>query len=110
VRDKGHQGGRTLTVLLALAANFGVGVLKLIAGLITGSGALLSEASHSVGDCATEVLLLLALRRSERPADRIHPFGYGKERYFWSLLAAGAIYHADRLGTSTPLHSSRLCR
>jgi Co/Zn/Cd efflux system component len=57
VRDKGHQGGRTLTVLLALAANFGVGVLKLIAGLITGSGALLFEAAHSVGDCATEVLL-----------------------------------------------------
>lgn len=90
--DEGHQGGRTLTVLLALAANFGVGVLKLIAGLITGSGALMSEAAHSVGDCATELLLLLALRRSERPADRIHPFGYGKERYFWSLLAAGAIF------------------
>lgn len=82
----------TFTVLLALAANLAVGVLKLIAGLISGSGALLSEAAHSVGDSTTEVLLLVALRRSDRPADRRHPFGYGKERYFWSLLAAGAIF------------------
>lgn len=82
----------TLTVLLALGANLAVGVLKLIAGLITGSGALLSEAAHSVGDSTTEVLLLVALRRSDRAADRRHPFGYGKERYFWSLLAAGGIF------------------
>lgn len=90
-----EQGGKqegTLTVLLALAANLGVGALKLAAGLISGSGALLSEAAHSVGDSATEILLLVALRRSDRPADRVHPFGYGKERYFWSLLAAGAIF------------------
>jgi cation diffusion facilitator family transporter len=85
-------GERTLTVVLALAANLAVGVLKLAAGLITGSGALLSEAAHSAGDSTTEVLLLVAQRRSGRPADRRHPFGYGKERYFWSLLAAGAIF------------------
>src|SRR5579875_443461 len=92
-RDQKSGGGeRLLTVLLALAANFGVGVLKLIAGLITGSSALLSEAAHSVGDCTTELLLLVALRRSDRPADREHPFGYGKDRYFWSLIAAGAIF------------------
>lgn len=88
-----HQGGeRNVTVLLALAANIAVGVLKLGAGLLTGSGALLSEAAHSVGDSTTEVLLLVATHRSGRPADRKHPFGYGKERYFWSLLAAGAIF------------------
>jgi cation diffusion facilitator family transporter len=80
-----------MTVLLALGANVGVGLLKLAAGLITGSGALLSEAAHSAGDSSTELLLLTALRRSDRPADRVHPFGYGKERYFWSLLAAVAI-------------------
>ena len=66
-------------------------MLKLIAGLLTGSGALLSEAAHSAGDSSTELLLLTALRRSDRPADREHPFGYGKERYFWSLLAAVTI-------------------
>ncbi|OLB79389.1 MAG: cation transporter [Actinobacteria bacterium 13_2_20CM_2_71_6] len=80
-----------LTVVLALAANVGIAVLKALAGLFTGSAALLSEAAHSVGDSVTEVLLLAALRRSQRPADKRHPFGYGKERYFWSLLAAVGI-------------------
>ncbi|MBV9593449.1 MAG: cation diffusion facilitator family transporter [Actinobacteria bacterium] len=81
-----------VTVALALGANIAVGVLKLAAGLISGSGALLSEAAHSAGDTSTEVLLLVALRRSSQPADRRHPFGYGKARYFWSLLAAVAIF------------------
>lgn len=91
--EPGKKGGeRSITVLLALGANIAVGALKLAAGLITGSAALLSEAAHSVGDSTTEILLLVALRRSGRPADRKHPFGYGKERYFWSLLAAGAIF------------------
>jgi cation diffusion facilitator family transporter len=81
-----------LTVLLALGANVGVGLLKLAAGLITGSAALLSEAAHSAGDSATEMLLLVAQRRSRKPADSFHPFGYGKERYFWSMLAAVAIF------------------
>jgi cation diffusion facilitator family transporter len=79
-------------VLIALAANAGVAILKLVAGLLTGSGALLSEAAHSAGDTSTELLLLTANRRSGRAADRRHPFGYGKERYFWSLLAAVAIF------------------
>lgn len=82
----------TFTVVLALLANVGVAILKFAAGFISGSSALLSEAAHSVGDCTTEVLLLVSLRRSDRPADRKHPFGYGKERYFWSLLAAVAIF------------------
>jgi cation diffusion facilitator family transporter len=87
-----RKSGSTVTVLLALGANLGVAVLKFVAGLVSGSGALMSEAAHSVGDCTTEVLLLVALRRSDKPADRKHPFGYGKERYFWSLLAAVAIF------------------
>jgi cation diffusion facilitator family transporter len=89
---KKHDGDSRLTVVLALFANIGVGLLKLLAGLITGSSALLSEAAHSAGDSTTEVLLLVAQRRSEKPADRSHPFGYGKERFFWSLLAAVAIF------------------
>jgi cation diffusion facilitator family transporter len=87
-----QQSEGTFTVLLALGANVGVALLKLAAGLLTGSGALLSEAAHSFGDSTTEILLLVALRRSDQPADRAHPFGYGKERYFWSLLAAVAIF------------------
>ena len=87
-----EAGGSGLTVVLALAANIGVGVLKLAAGLISGSASLLSEAAHSAGDSTTEVFLLVAQKRSLKPADRAHPFGYGKERYFWSMIAAGAIF------------------
>ena len=80
------------TVLLALAANVGVAVIKLAAGLLTGSPAVLSEAAHSVADTMNEVFLLVSLRRSERPADHAHPFGYGKERFFYALIAAMGIF------------------
>ncbi|WP_210587191.1 cation diffusion facilitator family transporter [Streptomyces sp. GESEQ-35] len=81
-----------VTVLVALAANLVIAVAKAIGGLFAGSPALLSEAAHSVADSMNEVFLLAALRRSRRPADERHPFGYGKERYFWSLLAAVGIF------------------
>ncbi|MEU9553927.1 cation diffusion facilitator family transporter [Streptomyces fumanus] len=77
---------------MALAANLVIAVAKAIGGVLAGSPALLSEAAHSVADSLNEVFLLAALRRSRRPADRRHPFGYGKERYFWSLLAAVGIF------------------
>ncbi|WP_181512489.1 cation diffusion facilitator family transporter [Streptomyces sp. PsTaAH-137] len=80
------------TVLVALGANLLIAVAKAVGGLFAGSPALLSEAAHSVADSLNEVFLLAALRRSRRPADRQHPFGYGKERFFWSLLAAVGIF------------------
>ncbi|GAB2978164.1 cation diffusion facilitator family transporter [Amycolatopsis acidiphila] len=86
------KGESTLTVVLAGAVNLAIAIMKAVAGAITGSGALLSEAAHSVADTFTEILLLTALRRSSKPADLVHPFGYGKERYFWSLLAAVSIF------------------
>src|SRR3954462_7429642 len=95
--QQGAQGESVLTVLLALGANASVAVAKALAGVLTGSAALLAEAAHSVADCATELLLLAALHRSSRPADTAHPFGYGKERYFWSLLAAVSIFTAGAL-------------
>jgi cation diffusion facilitator family transporter len=95
--EKQSGGESTLTVLLAGGVNFAIALMKLVAGLITGSGAMLSEAAHSLADTITEVLLLTALRRSERPADRKHPFGYGKERYFWSLLAAVSIFSSGAM-------------
>ncbi|PRY13915.1 cation diffusion facilitator family transporter [Kineococcus rhizosphaerae] len=79
-------------MLVALLANVGVGVAKAVGGIVTGSSALLAEAAHSVADTLNEVFLLLSLGRAERPADRTHPFGYGKERFFWSLLAAVGIF------------------
>jgi cation diffusion facilitator family transporter len=79
-------------VLVALAANLVIAVAKAVGGLLASSPALLSEAAHSVADSLNEVFLLAALRRSRRPADERHPFGYGKERFFWSLLAAVGIF------------------
>ncbi|WUO34122.1 cation diffusion facilitator family transporter [Streptomyces sp. NBC_00286] len=81
-----------VTVLVALAANVVIAVAKTVGGLVAGSPALLSEAAHSVADSMNEVFLLAALRRSRRRADSRHPFGYGKERFFWSLLAAVGIF------------------
>ncbi|WP_369688938.1 cation diffusion facilitator family transporter [Streptomyces sp. Wb2n-11] len=81
-----------ITVLVALAANLVIAAAKTVGGLVSGSPALLSEAAHSVADSVNEVFLLASLHRSRRPADGKHPFGYGKERYFWALLAAVGIF------------------
>lgn len=82
------------TVLTAGAANIVVAVLKLIAGLLAGSSAMLAEAAHSLADTLNQGLLLTSLRLGERPGDRRHPFGYGQDRYFWSLLSAFGIFIA----------------
>ncbi|MGW7248962.1 cation diffusion facilitator family transporter [Streptomyces decoyicus] len=87
-----RDGETRKTVWVALGANLGIAVAKAVGGAIAGSPALLSEAAHSVADSLNEVFLLASLRRSERPADPLHPFGYGKERFFWSLLAAVGIF------------------
>src|SRR3954471_2050277 len=87
-----EDGESTLTVLVAIVANFGIALAKAIAGALSGSAAMLSESAHSLADTANEVLLLVAVKRSSRDADERHPFGYGRERYFWSLLAAVGIF------------------
>jgi len=81
-------------VLTAGGANVVVAVLKLVAGLIAGSSAMLAESAHSVADTLNQGLLLASLRLGERPGDRQHPFGYGQDRYFWSLLSAFGIFIA----------------
>lgn len=88
-REKGQSTG---TVLVALASNAGIAVAKGFAAIISGSAAMAAETAHSVVDTANELLLLLALRRSEKPADRAHPFGYGPERFFWAFVAAVSIF------------------
>ncbi|MDX6354331.1 MAG: hypothetical protein QOF98_1234 [Streptomyces sp.] len=89
---KERDAGTRSTVLVALGANLVIAVAKTAAGVFAGSPALLSEAAHSVADSLNEVFLLTSLRRSRRAPDSDHPFGYGKERYFWSLLAAVGIF------------------
>ncbi len=82
------------TVLIAGAANVVVTAAKLAAGILTGSSAMLAETAHSAADTLNQAFLLTSVRRGERPADPGHPFGYGQERYFWSLLAAFGIFIA----------------
>lgn len=91
-RGGAQDAGTRLTVLVALGANVVIAAAKTAAGLMAGSPALLSEAAHSLADSLNEVFLLIAVRRSKRPPDEHHPFGYGKERYFWALLAAVGIF------------------
>jgi cation diffusion facilitator family transporter len=89
-----EQSATGRTVLIAGAANIFVGAVKLVAGILVGSSAMLAEAAHSAADTLNQGFLWASLRRSARPADARHPFGYGQERYFWSLLAAFGIFIA----------------
>jgi cation diffusion facilitator family transporter len=80
------------TVVVAIAANLGIAIAKGVAGALSGSAAMISESAHSLADTTNEAFLLIAVRRSARPADATHPFGYGRERYFWTFLAAVGIF------------------
>jgi cation diffusion facilitator family transporter len=76
------------TVYAALAGNVAVAATKCGAAWLTGSAAMFSEAAHSAVDCANEVLLLYGMHRASRPPDLAHPFGHGREAYFWSFIVA----------------------
>ncbi|WP_445518834.1 cation diffusion facilitator family transporter [Streptomyces sp. NEAU-174] len=89
---QGRDARTAVTVFVALGANLVIALAKAAGGIFAGSPALLSEAAHSVADSLNEVFLLASLKRSRRAPDDQHPFGYGKERYFWALLAAVGIF------------------
>jgi cation diffusion facilitator family transporter len=82
------------TVLVALLAGLAVALAKVAAAVISGSTAMAAEASHSLADTANDLFLLVAQRRSTRPRDKRHPFGYGREAYFWALIAALGVFVA----------------
>ncbi|HEY3036522.1 MAG TPA: cation transporter, partial [Streptosporangiaceae bacterium] len=92
----GGPGGSEslITVLVAFGANVLIAVAKTAAAAVTGSASLLAEAAHSWADTGNEIFLLIANRRSRRPADPAHPFGHGREAYVWSLLAAIGLFVA----------------
>ena len=79
-------------MLFALGANVAIALVKLAGGLIGGSSALLAEAVHSLADTANQGLLLVSLKLGAKPADADHPFGHGKERFFWAFVVAVSIF------------------
>jgi cation diffusion facilitator family transporter len=84
--------GSTRAILAALAANAGIAVAKFVGYLITGSSSMLAESVHSVADTSNQGLLLWGQRQARREADRLHPFGYGRSRYFYSFVVALVLF------------------
>ncbi len=81
-----------LTVVIALAANTILAILKSIVAVLTGSASMVAEAAHSWADAGNEVFLVIAERRAEKPADATHPLGFGREAYVWSMIAAFGLF------------------
>ncbi len=85
-------GGSTLSIIAAIIANLLIAILKFVAASFTASTAMFSEGIHSVIDTTNGLLLLYGIKRSKKGADKMHPFGHGKEIYFWSFVVAIFIF------------------
>jgi cation diffusion facilitator family transporter len=91
-RAGGEKSDSTKAIFYALGANLGIFVVKLVAAIFTGSGAMLAEAVHSLADCGNQGLLLVGLKRAKLEPTPDFPMGYGKETYFWSFLVALMLF------------------
>src|SRR5664279_2407732 len=90
-----------LSVYVALAGNIAVAATKFVAAALTGSSAMLSEGMHSLVDTINELLLLYGMKRASRRPDTVHPYGHGRELYFWSFIVAIMVL---ALGASASLY------
>jgi len=97
----GGKGNAVRVVMAAFIANFLIAIAKFVAWSFTLSSAMLAEAFHSVADTGNQALMLLGLKRADKPADESHPYGYGKETYFWSFVVAVSIF---ALGATVALY------
>jgi cation diffusion facilitator family transporter len=109
----GQGKGAVRAILYALGANAGIAAAKGGAAFWTGSGAMLAETIHSIADCANQVLLLLGLKRSQRPATADHPLGHGRATYFWSMIVALMLFSVGGLyalyeGIERMLHPAQI--
>ncbi len=86
------ESGNRRAVLMALTANLTIAVAKFVGFAITGAASMLAEAVHSVADTGNQALLLWGGASARRRASRWHPFGYGRERYFWAFVVALVIF------------------
>ncbi len=84
--------GSKRAVYAAFIGNGTIAVIKFLVALVSRSSAMMAEAFHSMADMGNQALLLLGIKRSHKPADSEHPFGYGKEQYFWSFVVANMIF------------------
>jgi len=86
------QEGSKKAVIAALLGNLAIAVCKFFAAFFSGSASMLAEAYHSTSDTFNQVLLLYGLKRSKKPPDKLHPFGHGKEQFFWSFMVAIILF------------------
>ena len=86
------HGSSEKAILYAFLANLGIAVTKSAAAAYTNSGSMLAEAIHSYADCANQVLLFLGLKQADKLPTPEHPFGFGKENYFWSFVVAMLLF------------------
>jgi cation diffusion facilitator family transporter len=90
----GQDSETTLTVIIAFVANLLIALAKTVVAVASGSASMLAESAHSWADTGNQILLLIADRRSKQPPDPQHPFGYGREAYVWSMIAAMGLFTA----------------
>ena len=98
-RFMGHSRIARFSIYAALASNLAIAAVKFTAAALTGSSAMLSEGVHSLVDTTNELLLLYGIRRAARPADTNHPFGHGRELYFWSFIVAVQVLVVGAVAT-----------